>query len=80
MQTMSWLYFIIADSDTSQPRQQDQCNNPFSSPCFCKNDSITPALSGHKMARGSLQAVEAGRFFACGGEHSGHGMLGTVKA
>lgn len=41
---------------------------------------ITQALSGHKMARGSLQAVEAGRLLACGGEHSGHGMLGTVTA
>ncbi len=41
---------------------------------------ITLASSGHKMARGSLPAVEAGRLLACGGEHSGHAMLGTATA
>lgn len=45
-----------------------------------ENHLITLALSGHKMARGSLPAVEAGRLLACGGEHSGHAMLGTATA
>lgn len=43
-----------------------------------QNYFITIAESGHKMAKGSLTRGEVGRLLACGEEHSGHGMLGTV--
>lgn len=45
------------------------------------NHLITLAPSDHKMARGSLPTMEEeGRLLARGGEHSGHGMLGTATA
>lgn len=51
------------------------------SPNFISHENIIKvALSCHKMAGGSLLLVEkVGQLLSCG-EHSGHGMLGTVTA
>lgn len=79
-------YFIILDlflvifQDGEHHERERSSIHQSTLALLSGNDLSTPASSGHKMARGSLQAVEAGRLLACGGEHSGHAMLGTATA